>query len=76
MEERGSDFRPKMSGKLKMLLQCSLPACILYLAYRATAGRFPWLEWTTIGLVWSAVLLTVYSGVVYVLAAVQLLRDK
>lgn len=78
MEERGSDFSAKMSGKLKMLLQCfAAGACILYLAYPSYGRPVPtWLEWTTIGLVWSAVLLTVYSGVVYVLAAVQLLRDK
>lgn len=82
MEERGSDFSAKMSGKVKMLLQCiAAGACILYLASRSYGDTVPawvpvWLEWTTIGLVWTAVLSTVYSGVVYVLAAVELLRDK
>ena len=78
MEERGSDFSAKMSGKLKMLLQCfAAGACILYLAYPSYGKPVPvWLVWTTIGLVWTAVLSTVYSGVVYVMAAVELLRDK
>lgn len=78
MEERGSDFSAKMSGKLKMLLQCfAAGACILYLAYPSYGKPVPvWLVWTTIGLVWAAVLSTVYSGVVYVMAAVELLRDK
>ena len=31
-------------------------------------------NWTVIGLVWAAILLTVYSGIEYVLAAVRLVR--
>ncbi len=79
MDERGSDFSAKMSGKLKMVLQCfAAGACILYLAYPNHFGPTvpAWLLWTTIGLIWGAVVLTVCSGVVYVQAAIELLREK
>ena len=44
IEDRGSDFSAKMSGKLKMVLQCvAAGACLFYLSYDApqtqTCGR-------------------------------------
>jgi CDP-diacylglycerol--glycerol-3-phosphate 3-phosphatidyltransferase len=79
LEERGSDFSAQMSGKLKMVLQCiAAGACLVFLGLaRAPEGvqAVPaWVWWTTVISVWSAVVLTVYSGVGYVLAAVRLLR--
>ena len=39
IEDRGSDFSAKMSGKLKMVLQCvAAGACLFYL-YLPTASR-------------------------------------
>ena len=36
IEERGSDFSAKMSGKLKMVLQClAAGACLFYLSYES-----------------------------------------
>lgn len=84
VEDRGSNFSANMAGKLKMVLQCiAAGACLLYLHYAPpltdmtsmTTGAPDWLRWTMIGSVWSAVLLTVYSGVGYVGAAARLIRS-
>jgi len=77
LEERGADFSAKMSGKLKMLLQCvAAGASLFYLSYAASPIGQPALVWWTMVLsTWAAVILTVYSGLIYVTAAVKLLRQ-
>ena len=78
LEERGSDFSAKMSGKLKMVLQCvAAGVCLFYLSYDPpqTKNAANWCWWLMVTSIWSALLLTVYSGVVYVRAAIQLLRE-
>jgi CDP-diacylglycerol--glycerol-3-phosphate 3-phosphatidyltransferase len=77
IEDRGSDFSAKMSGKLKMVLQCiAASACLFYLSYQPPQAKHAadWCWWVMVLSVWSAVALTVYSGVVYVFVAVRLLR--
>ena len=77
-EDRGSDFSAKMSGKLKMVLQCvAAGTCLFYLDYDPPQATnvAPWCWLLMVASIWSALLLTVYSGVVYVRAAVRLLRD-
>ncbi len=81
IEERGSDFSAKMAGKLKMVLQCVTAGVGLYYLHSravvdgaATQPCADWCLWLLAVSVWSAVALTVYSGVVYVMAAVKLLR--
>jgi CDP-diacylglycerol--glycerol-3-phosphate 3-phosphatidyltransferase len=78
IEERGSDFSAKMAGKLKMVLQClAAGVCLFYLYYTQSGPRaavIGWLRPLLVVSVWSAVTLTVYSGVAYVVAAVKLLR--
>ncbi len=78
IEERGADFSAKMSGKLKMVLQCiAAGVCLFYLYdHDATTPTAAWLWWLLVISVWSAVALTVYSGVVYVLVAMRLLRES
>ncbi len=74
IEDRGSDFSAKMSGKLKMLLQCIAAGAGLYfLSYRAQAAP-AWVWWIMVGSTWLAVLLTLYSGLQYVYAAARLLK--
>lgn len=75
LEERGADFSAKMPGKLKMVLQC-VAACtaLVYLSYVDKTTVPIWIVWLLIASLWSAVLLTVYSGAGYVVAAVKLLR--
>jgi CDP-diacylglycerol--glycerol-3-phosphate 3-phosphatidyltransferase len=78
IEDQGSDFSAQWSGKLKMVLQCiAAPVCLFYLDQvpEGTAAP-PWLKWLLIGSLWSAVLLTVYSGLVYIVAAAHLLRSS
>jgi len=82
IEEKGGDFSAKMAGKLKMLLQCVAAAVGLYYLHSMAivddaAPRQPadWCRWLLAGSVWSAVALTIYSGIVYIAAAVKLLRQ-
>ncbi len=78
LEDRGSDFSAQMSGKLKMLLQCVAAALALfYLSFTDhPAGSPIWLWWPMVLAIWAAVALTVYSGLVYILVAVRLLRGQ
>ena len=78
IEDRGSDFSAKMSGKLKMVFQCiAAGVCLFYLSYDPpqTEHAANWCWWLLVVSLWSALFLTVYSGVVYVRAAVRLLRE-
>jgi CDP-diacylglycerol---glycerol-3-phosphate 3-phosphatidyltransferase len=79
IEDRGSDFSANVSGKLKMVFQCvAAVACLLYLSYLTGEDkRAPTWCWALmVGSVWSTVLLTVYSGIVYVRVAIGLLRGE
>jgi len=79
LEQHGSDFSAKMSGKLKMVLQCvACEVSLFALSYlRATPSVAPpaWVPPLLLVAVWSAVVLTVISGIVYVFAAIKLLRQ-
>ena len=83
LEERGSDFSANLSGKLKMVLQCvAAGSALVYLhclqpagpAARAAAPQ--WVYWFTVVSIWSTVVLTVYSGAIYVWIAYRLLKQK
>jgi len=81
IEEQGLDFSANMSGKVKMVLQCvAAPACLMYLHCRGIGGGHDvvpaWITWTAIISVWLAVIQTVYSGLIYVVAAVRLVRSS
>jgi len=83
IEQKGGDFSAKMAGKLKMLLQCLAAAVGLYYLHSiaivdgvATGQADDWCRWLLAGSVWSAVALTIYSGIVYIAAAVKLLRSQ
>lgn len=77
IEDRGSDFSAKLSGKVKMVLQCiAVCACLLYLSYVVSdVEPERWLWTFTVVFVWLAVVQTVYSGLVYIYVAVKLLRE-
>jgi len=83
LEERGSDFSANLSGKLKMVLQCvAAGASLVYLHCLQPVGQAtqstapPWVYWFTIISIWLTVILTVYSGVIYVWIAYKLLKQK
>ena len=76
LEERGSDFSASMSGKLKMVVQCAAVAVSIFrLSYVDPPLELPaWLIPLLTGLVWATVVITVYSGVGYIFAAIRLMR--
>jgi CDP-diacylglycerol--glycerol-3-phosphate 3-phosphatidyltransferase len=83
-EEHGTDFSAKWSGKWKMVLQCAAAAMSLWRLWyydydpssppQWTTQPAQWSTWMLIALVWGAVLLTIYSGWVYVQNALRLLK--
>jgi CDP-diacylglycerol---glycerol-3-phosphate 3-phosphatidyltransferase len=75
IEEQGGDFSAKWSGKIKMVLQCLAAAvCLFYLSYADPLEHAPqWCRMLLIVSVWSAMISTVYSGVVYIRAAIKVL---
>ena len=85
MEGHGHDFSANMPGKLKMVFQCFTAGASLYALYRVQRlgvdatltqlleGPTVWLWWTlqiSIGL---TIFMTLYSGVIYVVAAARML---
>lgn len=72
LEQQGKDFSASFSGKAKMTLQCfAVTASLLSLAPDLS---WTWLPMTRDVLLWSAVVVTVYSGLVYVFRAIELLN--
>ena len=74
IEQQGTDFSAKWSGKLKMGFQCGAAAGALF--YLSLSEPVVWLRWTLVAALWTAVLLTIYSGVEYVCAAARLLSRE
>jgi CDP-diacylglycerol--glycerol-3-phosphate 3-phosphatidyltransferase len=81
LEEKGQDFSASMAGKWKMVLQCLAAVLCLYglaidVAASSTGGEGGYSSFLMARdvTVWAAVLLTIYSGIGYVLAALRLLR--
>jgi CDP-diacylglycerol--glycerol-3-phosphate 3-phosphatidyltransferase len=75
IEQTGSDFSANMSGKLKMVFQCVAVVASLALLAQSSGNRPLWLERTVVVAVWLAVLSTIQSGAVYVLAAAKNFRE-
>jgi CDP-diacylglycerol--glycerol-3-phosphate 3-phosphatidyltransferase len=72
LEQQGKDFSATMSGKLKMVLQCvAVTASLLSLEDRFSSDTFKLVRDV---LLWSAVAVTVWSGLIYVVRAVAILR--
>lgn len=72
VEGSGGDFSARWLGKWKMVVQCAAVVASLLCLDQFSDGA--WLAWTTIGLVWAAVAITLASGADYVLQAVRLSR--
>lgn len=70
IEGKGGDFSAKQLGKWKMVLQCAaVVACLLTLIYATESPD--WLLWIRFISIWGAVLLTVISGVEYMILAAR-----
>lgn len=75
LEQQGSDFSASMSAKLKMVAQCATAVlALLYLTYAEAAGAPSWLAPALLAAVVATVVLTLYSGLGYVFAAIRLVR--
>ncbi len=71
LEQQGVDFSANLSGKVKMILQSvAAPVALLSLSWQGSDLPL-WLAVLRDLLVWSAVVATVLSGLVYVVAAVR-----
>jgi len=82
VEQRGGDFSAKWIGKWKMALQCLAAGwSMIQLSYvdplQAAWRQVPpaWMAQGLIVVAWSAVLLTIYSGIIYIRVAVTILRQ-
>jgi CDP-diacylglycerol--glycerol-3-phosphate 3-phosphatidyltransferase len=76
LEQHGSDFSATMSGKLKMVFQCAAAVASIWVAMYTPADE-PAPSWLLLAawfLAWLAVLSTIYSGVIYISAALKLVR--
>ncbi len=81
VESRGGDFSAKWTGKWKMVFQCAAAAFSMgQLQYydaasRTLVGLPAWNAWGLKISLWTAIVLTVWSGVGYIGAAARMLRD-
>lgn len=74
VEGKGGDFSARWLGKLKMVFQCAaVVACLLMLQFE-DAELGAWLSWIAITLLWTAIAITLASGVDYVLQAMKISR--
>ena len=69
IEGQGGDFSAKQLGKWKMVAQCGTVVSVLIELQYAIAPA--WLHWTSVALVWLTILLTVLSGLEYVLLVLK-----
>jgi CDP-diacylglycerol--glycerol-3-phosphate 3-phosphatidyltransferase len=78
IEQQGGDFSAQWSGKWKFFLQCiALGASLVVLALLAGGQKVPgWVASTLSISLWTAIILTIYSGLVYVFAALKMMRAK
>ena len=74
-EQQGIDFSASAAGKWKMVFQCAAAGMSLfYLHFQATAWMPTWAAASVVGAVWAAIVMTVYSGLGYVVASLRMIR--
>lgn len=72
IEGSGGDFSASQLGKWKMVLQCGAVIATLVMLLNSENDV---LKWTAFGFLWSAIALTVYSGIDYSRAAARVMRE-
>ncbi|MEM7478732.1 MAG: CDP-diacylglycerol--glycerol-3-phosphate 3-phosphatidyltransferase [Planctomycetota bacterium] len=73
IEGSGGDFSARWLGKWKMVFQCAAVVASLLLLDQPESTFY---YWSTVVLMWAAVLITVASGADYVVQAMKLSRAK
>ena len=71
IEGSGGDFSASQLGKWKMVLQCGAVIATLVMLLNQDNDV---LKWTAVGFLWSAIALTVFSGIDYSRAAARVMR--
>ena len=74
LEKEGKDFSASMAGKLKMTLQCV--AVTVSLLSLSPSLNWPWLPGFRDVMLWVAVGVTIWSGLIYVIRGFSLLRQE
>jgi CDP-diacylglycerol---glycerol-3-phosphate 3-phosphatidyltransferase len=80
VESRGGDFSAKWVGKWKMVFQCAAAAfgigqLMWYDGKTHALVNLPaWVSWGLTVSLWTAIVLTIWSGVGYVMTAARMLR--
>ncbi len=78
LEQQGADFSANVAGKLKMVLQCVAAGLALFylywVGYDVPVDAPRWLTWPLIATIWGTVLMTVFSGAIYVRQTIALLN--
>ena len=74
IEQHGGDFSAKFSGKLKMVFQCAAVIGSLAVLSNPTESSDA-LRVTTLILIWLSVLSTIYTGIIYIQAAIKTIRE-
>jgi CDP-diacylglycerol--glycerol-3-phosphate 3-phosphatidyltransferase len=67
VEGDGVAFKTRWSGKAKMILQSIVVPIVLMLVVNFKASQNPWADWTCFAMVYLTVIVTVWSGVPYVM---------
>jgi CDP-diacylglycerol--glycerol-3-phosphate 3-phosphatidyltransferase len=81
VESKGGDFSAKWVGKWKMVFQCAAAAFgIGQLMWydvdaRALVDLPSWVTWGLNISLWTAIVLTIWSGIGYIIAATRMLRE-
>ncbi|WP_166830800.1 CDP-diacylglycerol--glycerol-3-phosphate 3-phosphatidyltransferase [Thalassoroseus pseudoceratinae] len=74
MEQHGLDFSASWSGKFKMVAQCAAVTVALLALSPEVSSVWTWMPTLRDVTLWVAIALTVYSGVIYVFRAAEMLR--
>ena len=69
VEAHGVKFGSMLSGKAKMILQCLVIPIVLVLVVGFETGSTPWAMWICHVLVYLTVIVTVWSGLPYIIGA-------
>ena len=74
IEQHGGDFSAKFSGKLKMVFQCAAVIGSLAVLSNPTESS-DGLRVTTLILIWLSVVSTIYTGIIYIQAAIKTIGE-
>ncbi len=75
VESMGVSFASKWSGKAKMILQSIAIPCIIFVTINLKPSEYAWAMWCNHFLVYLTLIVTVWSGLPYVMGLRQMLAE-